>query len=617
MKRFRACALGVLCLLPASSARPQHEGEERRADAGWSRQLRLAVRSFDQGRDADAMDRFMEVLVRGDSSERSTANDYLNRIARRMQGGALPAGPPPSAVPGAFERRPGPWWRRSEPAVAAAWPGRASREEGDPDQAPSGGGRAAMEKEIEVALRGKARRYLGELERIEGLRVLMADARSPRAVAIPTDLLFDAGIVFRKEAGRILRAVAGLVYCLGGAQVALLPEGAAGGDSNILDMRRTMGVSAALLAAGIAPPRVRVNILQSQIDLPRGLSDFQGIILLFLYNQPPALRSERAAGEETGPPPVSLGVLPERFSVGRGEGVVIEFSVVEPPAGLSSWRFQILRPGKTRGGDLAVLQEVLGGAPVFHQIYWNGRRNHFGEALPPGRYEVALTATDSRNRARTLRRWITLEGAEPQPETAASAAPEAAAPPLREAEPAPPPAELPGAAPAGRKGPGYVEIVRGAKPVRERRAWSGRVRSGPAPVKPAKGGRAAAKKKGVRLPPAKPAPPPAETPPASQGAVSYKINFARDTRTMTQEGGRRLSQVAETMTYYPLENLNLVGYAGAAETDPEALAEDRAKLVSSLLVNKHNVDSRRIQLQSKVVEMERHEVEIYIVAGKE
>ena len=72
---------------------------------------------------------------------------------------------------------------------------------------------------------------------------------------------------------------------------------------------------------------------------------------------------------------------------------MIEFSVQDPPAGLVSWRFQLLEPSEGGASDLAPLQEVLGGSPVFHQIYWNGRRNYFGSPLAPGRYDAVLTAT--------------------------------------------------------------------------------------------------------------------------------------------------------------------------------------------------------------------------------
>src|SRR6187455_1811044 len=51
-----------------------------------SREMKLGIKFFDKGDDMQAMDRFMEVLTRGDPAERSMANEYINLISRRMNG---------------------------------------------------------------------------------------------------------------------------------------------------------------------------------------------------------------------------------------------------------------------------------------------------------------------------------------------------------------------------------------------------------------------------------------------------------------------------------------------------------------------------------------------------
>jgi len=86
---------------------------------------------------------------------------------------------------------------------------------------------------------------------------------------------------------------------------------------------------------------------------------------------------------------------------------------------------------------------------------------------------------------------------------------------------------------------------------------------------------------------------------------------------LTQEGEQRLAQAADAMGVYPLANLNVVGHARADETDANALASNRAKVVSSRLTSKYSVDPKRITLQTKVTDASQPEVEIFIVAGKE
>ena len=105
------------------------------------------------------------------------------------------------------------------------------------------------------------------------------------------------------------------------------------------------------------------------------------------------------------------------------EGVILELSAVEPPAGLMSWHFELRRPGRKAGAQPSLAQEVRGAGPVFHQIYWNGRKNYFGEILPSGRYECLLSATDMKNHTRTKHEWITLAGAPSEEPLLASAKP--------------------------------------------------------------------------------------------------------------------------------------------------------------------------------------------------
>ncbi|MBI4424644.1 MAG: OmpA family protein [Elusimicrobia bacterium] len=578
--------------------------------AGLSRTMQMAVRFYDQGRDSEAMDNFMEVLSSGDPAERNMANEYINLITQRMYSGSSiyprpgAAGPKPALVadPAAA---PAPTRPQARGRIAEIEPGTGRRLDRLPGRAAGESPRAdkaVMKKEIDAKIKAFARQYLSDIESYPDVRVLMADRQHPRAIGVPADLLFDTGIVFKKPAAKLLASLTGLVFCLGATQVAVLPEGAVVGDARILDMRRTMGVSAHFYAAGVSPPRVRVNLLNSQIDVPKGMLDFRGIILLFIYNQPLSLASDNPIGDEAGPP-ISLGAWPEKFRADRGEGSIIEFSVVEPPAGLIGWRFQLRQPAGGPGTDLVTLQEVAGASPVFHQIYWNGRRNYFGPELPAGRYEVIVSATDGRNRTRKLHRWIGLEGPEP---VAVAAAP---------APVAPPPADLRGGA---DKPVSFVQLrPRERRPRRGARAKGGRKGSGfiarktPQPIPEPVAEPSPAPAPPGAAPPAAPASPPAV------GAVNYRIAFTKGTLQMSQDGERTIARVVEVLQYYSRENLTIVGYASSTEPDAQQLATKRANTVSSILVNQYSVDPKRIETQPKVVAEERHEVEIFTVTAKE
>jgi outer membrane protein OmpA-like peptidoglycan-associated protein len=299
-----------------------------------------------------------------------------------------------------------------------------------------------------------------------------------------------------------------------------------------------------------------------------------------------------------------LGVSPDYLDANKDEGAIIEFSVMEPQAGLLSWKFQLRGPGKKAGDDMVTVQEVKGAGPVFHQIYWNGRNKYFGDILPGGRYECVLTATDSKNKSRKRHLWINVKGKPVE---------KAVTQTIAKAEP--PPATLePDPAPVQRKVRGKtIESEKAAKARRARRRKERRMRR-----------RAAQKESSVKKGKTLISTPKEESSanaedaasrPARAGAVNYQVVFVKNAAGITPDGENILNRVADTMHYYPLDNINLVGYAYSGEQDSDSLASRRADAVSRHLVQKHGMKRDRIQVQTKIMDSESHKVEIYIVSG--
>jgi len=609
--------------------------DEENSGSGQSRAMKTAIMFYEKGDDMQAMDRFMDILVKGDPSERAMSNEYLNLITHRMNVGtkdfkrpAPPAATQVETVVGEPARKVAP--RVAEPDATggelatttpahAVAPSAAVRPAVRGDAALPPANRDLMKKEIRAKLRYLLETSLKELKAHDGIRVVMLENGDPQAVGIPSALLFSAGITFNKDAGRLLDSLTRLVYSLGSTQVVILPEDAAAGDAKVQDMRRSMGISAYLFSSGVATPRVRVNLLNSQIEIPKPLQDFKGVVILFVYNRPLELVVESSLGEEAGPP-ISLGVYPQAFRPEDNEGAVIEFSVSDPPAGLVSWKFQLLQPA-SGGAELAPLQEVAGGGPVFHQIYWNGRQNYFGNVLPGGRYECVLSATDAKSRTRTLHRWIQLvapgspaaapapvAGAAPKKtETVEKPAPAAAAAqkPAATAKAAPEPAGEAETLLNEDKAPVQaVQIKEKPKPAKGRKPPK-RARADKlvgAKAKPHSRAKPAAKVEAE--PAAKPAPE-IEAAVASQAeAVSgvFVVTFKTGTHQMTPEGEKTMAKAEAAVGSEPKRDIELHGLAEPTEPDAARLAERRAQMIAGLLINKDSVEPKRIQIRSDVSE---------------
>jgi outer membrane protein OmpA-like peptidoglycan-associated protein len=69
---------------------------------------------------------------------------------------------------------------------------------------------------------------------------------------------------------------------------------------------------------------------------------------------------------------------------------------------------------------------------------------------------------------------------------------------------------------------------------------------------------------------------------------------------MTPEGQKALAQAAAAIDYYKQNDLELVGCASPEEADGDMLAERRAQMIAGLLINKYQVEPKRIQVRSNV-----------------
>jgi len=81
-------------------------------------------------------------------------------------------------------------------------------------------------------------------------------------------------------------------------------------------------------------------------------------------------------------------------------------------------------------------------------------------------------------------------------------------------------------------------------------------------------------------------------------AGAWSLNFNKGTYQLTPEAEKLLAKAASEVPAHPLENLRVTGHSGADEADGAALAGQRAKMVASILVNRYQVDSKRIFMTS-------------------
>ena len=96
----------LICSLLIFSGDIRLSSQSRKSYEGLSRNMEQAIRLYHNGQDNEAMDRFMDILIKGTPSEKSLANDYISKITLRMNSGvSYPGSPAAQTAPAANPAR--------------------------------------------------------------------------------------------------------------------------------------------------------------------------------------------------------------------------------------------------------------------------------------------------------------------------------------------------------------------------------------------------------------------------------------------------------------------------------------------------------------------------------
>jgi len=158
---------------------------------------------------------------------------------------------------------------------------------------------------------------------------------------------------------------------------------------------------------GISSGKISFNMGLTSEQPPAKFSNLEGLSIVFDYETPPNLH-RRLVDPDT-PPILSLGMYPfETLDVSKGGGMLVDFSVIEASSPVVDWSLQIVQHNKD--DSFYIVRQVTGMGAVYRQIFWNGRRQYFGEVLPLGRYTIILRAKDIDGREKVVRRRVNLTG---------------------------------------------------------------------------------------------------------------------------------------------------------------------------------------------------------------
>ena len=572
--------------------------------SGLSRSMEQAIRLYHEGQDNEAMDRFMDILVKGTPSEKSLANSYISRITLRMNTGVQTQkdqGPDGGVLRDVEATKQVPVRRQPDTRDLAP-----SEEEAAAEAEP-GAQKARISEKISEKITGMRRLALLDLDKSDAVKLYMGDPL-PKAVTINPRYFFANDTVFKPNSTAVLSSLAGLIFTLGKANVLILPEGSVEGDVKIKSIRQAIALNSYFVSRGISQSRIYVNLTGTDIRFPRELNSISGLIILFDYDKEPRLNEPDDVNSKG--PRVSLGVYPTAISVQKGEGALVEFSVFKSPIGQVSWKFEIF--SVQADNSIIMLQKTDDIGPLCKQSYWNGRKNFFGAPYPSGKYMFSITATDVEGRETNLRRLLAIRlSAE---EEKALAAKKTAAKPTGVASRELTQAKAPkGKQALSKKSKASLKGRAGLKASKALKAGLKGKKTKTAVQPREKTGEPADRPKDEE---AKPEAGAQEAQTEFSGQVSYKIYFREETAIVTPNSEKKLAQVAETMNYYPMAKIKLIGYAYSGEANSETMAQNRVNYVATRLTSKYSIEKDRMDISTQISDAPKSIVEIKML-GKE
>ena len=412
--------------------------------------LEKGIELYNDRKDEEAMDYFVDVLMTGNRDEMRTANTYLNLMHDRLGGIQSPQevsvryGSNDAQNAQAGEE--GPWYaQESEHQVLNEWvedqhaavpeeTALTTSVDTDPlllDETFSDGSTLVLEQETPSTssssafadltspqalearetytsqkLASMTQAVIDRINQTKGVHLYMRDNR-PDALDIEPDVVFD-GNKFRPEAQPLLNDIYELLALTQGAAYVILPPGSYTDDVTLPSMRQAMALNSYLVNRGISQGKVHYNMGLVDEEPPARFANLNGLSVVFDYDQKLPTVLEKNENNEKAPL-LSMAVVPLCHLLDRslGEAFVIDFSVLETVNPLENWVLQVVQHG--HDGKFYVVRQLEGFGPVYHQFLWNGRKGIIGPELPCGKYTLVLTGVDTAGKKQTLRRRIVVK----------------------------------------------------------------------------------------------------------------------------------------------------------------------------------------------------------------
>ncbi|WP_424244078.1 hypothetical protein Dip510_001268 [Elusimicrobium posterum] len=262
-----------------------------------------------------------------------------------------------------------------------------------------------------------------ELQKTKGVKIYFRN-NDVDAIDMDSSVIFADSNNFSISGKKTLDLIYTLMILSPNPSFVVLPPGSYTDKVTLPGVKQAVSLSTYFIYKGVSPAKLSYNMGLYNQQPPAKFSNLDGLSIVFDYDAVPELEMS-SSGEKL--PLMSLGIIPSSMSIkeGTNTGLLFDYSVIQTANPISRWYLQIIQ--HSSDGGYYIVRQVEGAGPVYNQTYWNGRKNFFGELLPAGKYTVMLTAIDSNNQSKVLRRSVEITAAQTTTKKASSSTAKASA----------------------------------------------------------------------------------------------------------------------------------------------------------------------------------------------
>ncbi|NLH39407.1 MAG: OmpA family protein [Elusimicrobia bacterium] len=374
-------------------------------EENYSRQMKQAITLYQEGKNTDAMDRFMDILVQGTPEEKALANEYISKITTGISPESnknansvsvktvdSSANTPQIVQPAATTKS------VTNDSVTL------NNEKGVSNSVSYANSDDMLADKVSAKLKEIKSNILLSLYKENFAKLYMDDNNEkPLYILLKNDVIFNTDLTFNTKIINKMKLISGLLVSLGNVSVTVVPNGAVVGNMKILDVRKASVLHSYFMSSGLSPTKVKLDMLASNISISKKIDDLDGTLLILNYDKQPDTFSP-----DLSSPGAYVSIYPDNINISKDEAAIIEFSVIMGKNPIGSWKLLVNK--LDRNGQSFSIQKIEGTEPTSSQILFNGREKFIGNYYDVGTYEFYLEVSDTKGNTSFAKKTIYIGG---------------------------------------------------------------------------------------------------------------------------------------------------------------------------------------------------------------